>query len=72
VTEVSGEALAKRRELAIRVTVDSEHSSCEGRDDVGRDVFRDGMGVLVDVERYRHVKVWRAIGFAAAKVVPDG
>ena len=68
VTEVIGEALAQRGELAVRVAVDLAQRARDAVEDVVGDLFRDRMGVLVDVQRDRQRRLRRTVRRETAEV----
>src|SRR5690606_19109833 len=71
VTEVAGQRLTERRELAVGVAVRRQHGVRERGDDVAGDGLGDRVRVLVDVEGVAHVLLRRPVGGESPQVVTD-
>ena len=70
-TQVVRERLAKRQELAIGVAVDVPKRQSDRIEDVGGDLVRHGMGVLVHVERHRKRCLRRTVRSHSAQIVTE-
>ena len=69
--EIAREIGAQGQGFPVRVPVQRRGSTGRGTGDVGDDIRRGWVRILVGVEPHRHVQLRRAVWRKAAQVVPE-